>query len=166
MWRRWILITTHCPRCMLTKERVQLRGPCPFTDCALGLQPPLETFTAKWPKHQRGGPWEGPPSLSIVMKALRAAFASVFLEPLLDQRTGGELPLTHHLRQFSNRSLHPALRGRDDHDHDHHFRPSPSYYVGVAPISFHEHKHVPVGVADGNGFPAVVQGYQAWRDKL
>jgi hypothetical protein len=49
-WRRWILMSTQCPHCMLTKNQVRLRGYCPFSQCVLGLKRPPETFSAKWPE--------------------------------------------------------------------------------------------------------------------
>jgi hypothetical protein len=52
-WRRWMLITTHCPHCMLARDEAQLIGHCPFSECAFGLPRRPEVFRAKWPKDNR-----------------------------------------------------------------------------------------------------------------
>jgi hypothetical protein len=52
-WRRWMLISTHCPRCMLARDEAQRIGHCPFSDCAFGLQRRREVFRAVWPNDSR-----------------------------------------------------------------------------------------------------------------
>ena len=49
--RRWILMATHCPRCMLTRNKKKPDGFCPLSNCTLGLPRPPEIFSpAKWPQ--------------------------------------------------------------------------------------------------------------------